>query len=133
MILEASWSDLAALWQRGDFGRVHDWLGERWNRLIQERPGGHDDRDAAFLQGLAFAALAFHFTQQRNPESARIFADDALRVLARYAPSYEGVRLEALIDAVRILRSRLEGPENEAVAAMEAAIFPRLEVAAASI
>jgi hypothetical protein len=108
------WDELATLWTRNEFGGVHDWLGARWNRLIQERPEGHADRDAAFLQGLAFAALAFHFTQSRNQDGARLLADDALRALEPYVPAYAGIALEPVLDSVRLLRSRLDGLEDEA-------------------
>lgn len=129
MISDYPWQELAELWDGHDFGAVHDWLGERWNRLIQERPAGHDDQDAAFLQGLAFAALAFHFTQHGNQDGARVIADDALRVLARYSPSYAGVRLDGLIEGVGGLRSRLEGLENDATCPIEPRAFPCLELA----
>ena len=66
------------LWNAGDFGGVHDWLGLRWNKLVQIAFTRGDDKDARFLQGLAFAALAFHFTQNRNQDGARLLADDAL-------------------------------------------------------
>lgn len=114
MMPDYRWDELARLWSENEFGAVHDWLGERWNRLVQERVDGHADRDALFLQGLAFAALAFHFTQSHNQEGARILADDALRVLPGYSPSYAGVAVAQVLDAVRSLRSRLEGVEDEA-------------------
>ncbi|MGE5096044.1 MAG: DUF309 domain-containing protein [Betaproteobacteria bacterium] len=114
MMPDYRWDELARFWSANDFGAAHDWLGERWNRLIQERGDGHEDRDARFLQGLAFAALAFHFTQSHNQEGARLLADDALRVLPGYVPRHAGVAVDPVLDAVRALRSRLEGLDDEA-------------------
>lgn len=110
-----AWEELAALWDAGDFRGVHDWLGLRWNHLIQTRPAGHEDSDARFLQGLAFAALAFHFTQDGKQDGAALMADDALRVLPGYAPAYRGVKLEPVLETLRILRPMLDGlaPEDE--------------------
>ncbi len=110
-----AWGELAALWDAGDFRGVHDWLGLRWNHLIQTRPAGHEDRDARFLQGLAFAALAFHFTQNGNQDGAAMMVDDALRVLPDYSPSYRGVEVGPVLDTLRILRPMLDGlaPEDD--------------------
>ncbi len=108
------WDELRALWSARDFGAVHDWLGERWSRLIQERPEGNADRDAAFLQGLAFAALSFHFARSKNQDGARILAEDALRVLSAYEPAHAGVALAPLLESVRELRVRLQGLDSDA-------------------
>ncbi len=117
------WKELAALWSDRDFGAVHDWLGERWSRLIQERPDGHADRDALFLQGLAFAALSFHFTRFRNQEGARVLAEDALRVLSTYEPAYSGIGLAPVLESVRALRGHLEGLDPEAECPMQPQAF----------
>lgn len=110
-----AWDELAALWDAGDFRGVHDWLGLRWNHLIQSRPAGHDDKDARFLQGLAFAALALHFTQNGNQDGAALMADDALRFLPGYAPSYRGIEVGPVLETLRVLRPMLDGlaPEDE--------------------
>ena len=110
-----AWGELAALWDTGDFGGVHDWLGLRWNHLIQTRPAGHEDHDARFLQGLAFAALAFHFTQNGKQDGAALMADDALRILPGYTPAYRGMDLEPVLQTLRLLRPMLDGlaPEDD--------------------
>lgn len=108
------WHELAAFWNAHDFGHAHDWLGERWNALIQTRPGGHDDPDARFLQGLAFAALAFHFTLNHNQEGAQLLAGDALNVLPGYRPAHLGVAVAPFLDDLHQLRPLLEGLETEA-------------------
>lgn len=108
-----AWRELAQLWNAGDFGGVHDWLGLRWSRLVQTRASGADDRDARFLQGLAFAALAFHFTQNRNQEGARLLADDALAVLPGYGAAYLGIETGPVLKSLRALRPMLENLDND--------------------
>jgi uncharacterized protein len=103
-----AWDELASLWNAGDFGAVHDWLGLRWSRLVQTHASGVDDRDARFLQGLAFAALAFHFTQNRNQDGARLLADDALAVLPEYRPAHLGVEVGLVLKSLTALRPMLE-------------------------
>lgn len=109
-----TWPDLAPLWDGNDFGRVHDWLGERWNWLIQTRPLGAEDPDARFLQGLAFAALAFHFTQNRNQEGALLLLDDALRVLPEFQPDRHGLTVGPVIASLETLRPLILDIANEA-------------------
>ncbi len=106
--------ELASLWNAGEFGGVHDWLGLRWNQLIQTRAGGVTDKDARFLQGLAFAALAFHFTQNRNQDGARLLADDALAVLQEYRPAHLGVEVGSVLKSLMVLRPMLENLDTEA-------------------
>ncbi len=99
---EFAWDELELLWNANNFGAVHDWLGERWNHLIQSRPAGHDDPDAQFLQGLAFAALAFHFTQNHNQDGAALLADDALALLPQFVPAYRGVAVAPVLETLGI-------------------------------
>jgi predicted metal-dependent hydrolase len=120
------WEELARLWDEQDFGGVHDWLGLRWNHLIQERAAGHNDRDARFLQGLAFAALAYHFTRNANQDGARLLADDALQRLAEYAPSYAGIAVEPLLAALCELRPLLEGLDTDALCPLQPFVHPQL-------
>lgn len=108
------WQELAILWDGNDFGHAHDWLGERWNKLIQTRPLGHDDPDARFLQGLAFAALAFYFTQDRNQEGALLLLDDAHRVLSDFQPEWCGLNVAPLLVSLETLRPLIVGIPNEA-------------------
>ncbi|UJS26324.1 DUF309 domain-containing protein [Thiothrix winogradskyi] len=112
--LNVFWPELAALWDAGDFGAAHDWLGERWNVLIQSRPQGHDDPDARFLQGLAYAVLAFHFTQHANQDGARLMVEDTLRVLPEFTPAWAGMETAPVIASVKVLQPLLEGLDNEA-------------------
>lgn len=121
-----AWDELAALWNAGDFGAVHDWLGLRWNQLIQTRPGGVDDTDARFLQGLAFAALAFHFTQNQNQDGARLLADDALAVLPEYGPAHMGVEVTPVLRTLNALRPLLDGLDTEADCPMRPFVFNKL-------
>lgn len=123
---EFAWDELALLWDGNNFGGVHDWLGERWNRLIQTRPGGHEDPDARFLQGLAFAALAFHFTQNRNQDGAALLTDDALRVLPSFLPAYGGVEVAPVLETLNVLRPLLNGLEPEADCPLQPFFFNKL-------
>lgn len=107
------WDELTALWHAGDFRGVHDWLNERWARSMQESPQGADDPFVQFLQGLAFAALAFHFVSERNFESAGIFTEDGLIVLSRYAPVYAGIEITPLIDALAELRDAMPASDTD--------------------
>ncbi|WP_136416000.1 DUF309 domain-containing protein [Herbaspirillum sp. ST 5-3] len=111
---EFAWDELALLWDGKNFGSVHDWLGERWNYLIQTRPDGHEDKDARFLQGLAFAALALHFTQNRNQEGAALLADDALQALSAFLPAYRGVQVTPVMETMAALRPLLDGLKHDA-------------------
>lgn len=122
-----AWWELAILWDAGDFHGVHDWLGLRWSHLIQSRPGGHADRDASFLQGLAFAALAFHFTQNQKQDGAVLMADDALAMLPGYLPAYRGLAVEPVLATLRELRPRLDGLDAEDECPMHPFVFNRLQ------
>lgn len=103
------WDELATHWNRGDMYTVHDWINERWSRIIQESSSGERDVVARFLQALAFAALAFHFAAEQNEESAGIFVEDALGVLPGFAPAYAGLRIDPIVDGLRALKDRLDG------------------------
>lgn len=127
---EFSWDgldELETLWNGNNFGAAHDWLGERWNYLIQCRPEGAADRDAQFLQGLAFAALTFHFTQNQNQEGAAMLADDALAVLPEFLPDYRGVEIAPILETVNVLRPMLVGLEPEAPCPMQPFVFSKLK------
>lgn len=98
------WDELVYFWNNNDFDLAHDWLNERWGRLVQTSPIGDRDPDARFLQGIAFAALAIHFTQNSNQEGARLLLDDALMVLNQYQPSHLGVKVEPILETLQTLR-----------------------------
>jgi hypothetical protein len=98
------WDELDHLWNENDFGAVHDWLNERWAHIVTTSPAGDKDPDARFLQGMAYAALAFYFTQDGNQESARLFIDDALMALPQYKSAHMGVRVEPVLETLHTLR-----------------------------
>lgn len=98
------WAELQYLWNEGDFGAVHDWLNERWGQLVKDRPGLDKDPDARFMQGLAFAALALHFTQTANQDGARLLLDDALMVLPQYSPMHLGIMIDPVLETLHRLR-----------------------------
>jgi hypothetical protein len=114
MLTRYDWEELAALWDGNDFRGVHDWLNVRWGELVKTRLLGPADPDTEFLQGLAFAALALHFTQNGNQEGALLMLDDALVVLAKYVPSRQGVAVEPVLETLASLRPLLVGLEPDA-------------------
>lgn len=124
---EYNWEELAFLWNSNDFGGVHDWLNERWSKLIQQRLLGHVDPEAQFLQALAFAALALYFTQNRNQEGALLMLDDALIALARYRPGFLGVRVDPIVDTLAELRPLLVGLAPEAECPMQPFVYQKFE------
>jgi len=103
------WSEFAALWNDNRLAAAHDWLNERWSRLIRNSVLGTADPEAEFLQGLAFATLTLFFTQNRNQEGARLVLDDALVVLAKFRPTFLGVRIDPIIATLEELRPLLAG------------------------
>ena len=119
------WDELAGLWNAGNFSSVHDWLGLRWSHLIQTRPGGHNDPDARFLQGLAFAALSFYFTQNRNQDGAALLADDAMDALTSFEPTYHGVEITPILETLGALRPLLNGLSPEDDCPMQPFVFNR--------
>lgn len=109
------WEAFAALWNTNDLAAAHDWLNERWARLIRNSAGGVADPEAEFLQGLAFATLALYFTQTGNQEGARLVLDDALVALARFRPVFLGVSIDPIVATLSELRPMLAalGPQDE--------------------
>jgi hypothetical protein len=105
------WDELLVLWQSGDFRSVHDWINERWACVVQESVEADSDPFARFLQGLAFAALAFHFAGEQNRESAELFVEDSLDVLSRYPSTYAGIDTTPIIDALAELRNLMPAPD----------------------
>lgn len=75
------------LFNRQEFFACHDVLEEIWSETLS------DERE--FLQGLIHAAVAlFHFSEG-NLTGARKMHDSALRYLAPYGDSQNGVDLQA--------------------------------------
>lgn len=114
------WDEFAALWDSNELQRAHDWLNSRWSRLVETRLAGCADPEARFLQGLAFAALALHFTQCRNQEGALLMLDDAVIALARFRPGFLGVQVDPIIDTLQELRPTIASLAPEA----EHPVFP---------
>lgn len=98
------WDELETHWNDNNFGAVHDWLNARWANIVKTSLTGDKDPDARFLQGLAFAALALHFTQHSDQESAKLFIDDALMVLPLYKPAHLGIMVEPVLETLHTLR-----------------------------
>ncbi|MEW5888737.1 MAG: DUF309 domain-containing protein [Pseudomonadota bacterium] len=121
------WEELAALWNANDLAAAHDWLNERWSRLVRNRPGGQADPEARFLQALAFAVLALYFTQTGNQEGARLMLDDALVALARYRPRFLGLEVEPIVATLLELQPVIAGLAPDAECPLYPFVFRKLE------
>jgi hypothetical protein len=106
---ELDWSEVAAMWDANELDDLHDWLNQRWSRLIRNSVLGTDDPEAQFLQALAFATLALYFTQHHNQEGALMMVDDALLTLTKYNPRFMGVEVEPIVATLLDLRPLLVG------------------------
>ncbi len=131
VLSELDWAELAVLWNSNDLGTLHDWLNERWARLIRDSPLGQRDPEAEFLQALAFATLALFFTQNHNQEGALLMIDDALVGLGRYRPAYLGVRIDPIYGCLQELRPLLVGLAPNAECPVWPLMLPKFEVARA--
>ena len=131
MLPHYDWEELAELWDGNDFRAVHDWLNWRWAELVKTRVLREYDPDASFLQGLAFAALALHFTQDGNQEGALMMIDDAMVFLAPYVPSHQGVAVEPVLQSLAELRPMLVGPAADAPCPMQPFVYRKFRLARA--
>jgi hypothetical protein len=127
VLADLDWEPFAALWNANELGAAHDWLNERWSRLIRNSLLGTVDPEAQFLQALAFATLAYFFTQNRNQEGARLVLDDALVALARYRPSFLGVRVDPIVAGLAELQPLLAGLAAEDECPLMPFVYPRFE------
>lgn len=132
VLSELDWTEVAQLWNSNDLGTLHDWLNQRWSRLIRDSPLGQRDPEAEFLQALAFATLALFFTQNRNQEGALLMLDDALMALGRYRPAYLGIRIEPIYGTLHELRPLLVGLAPDAECPVWPLMLPKFEMASAS-
>jgi len=121
------WGPFAALWNANDLAAAHDWLNERWSRLIRNSLLGAADPEAEFLQAIAFATMAFFFTQNRNQEGARLVLDDALVALAKYRPAFLGVRVDPIVAGLDELRPLLAGLAAEDDCPLFPFAYPKFE------
>lgn len=106
---ELDWSEVASLWDANELGELHDWLNQRWSRLIRNSVLGFADPEAEFLQALAFATLALYFTQNHNQEGALMMIDDASLALTKYSPRFMGVEVDPVVATLQELRPVLVG------------------------
>jgi hypothetical protein len=125
VLAELDWSEAAALWDSNELGALHDWLNERWSRLVRNSVLGAADPEAGFLQALAFATLALFFTQNRNQEGALLMVDDALIGLGRYRPRFMGVEIDPIHAALAELRPLLAGLAPDAECPLWPFVYPR--------
>jgi hypothetical protein len=121
------WKDVAVMWNSNDLGALHDWLNERWSRLIRNSLLGTRDPEAEFLQGLAFATLALFFTQNQNQDGALLLIDDAQMALAKYRPRFLGVNVEPILGGLQELRPLLVGLAPDADCPLYPFVYPKFE------
>jgi len=131
MLPHYDWDELAELWDGNDFRAVHDWLNWRWAELVKTRVLREYDPDASFLQGLAFAALALHFTQDGNQEGALMMIDDAMVFLAPCVPSFEGIAVEPVLQSLAELRPMLVGLPPDAPCPVQPFVYRKFRLARA--
>lgn len=127
VLSELDWSEAAALWNGNELGELHDWLNERWSRLVRNSLMGARDPEAEFLQALAFATLALFFTQNHNQEGALLMLDDALMALAKYRPRFLGVEIDPIFATLHELRPLLAGLPADAPCPMFPFVYPKFE------
>ena len=123
------WREAAAMWNDNQLGQLHDWLNERWARLIRNSLLGTKDPEAEFLQGLAYATLALFFTQNRNQEGALLMIDDATMALGKYRPAFLGVYVDPIVGALQELRPLLVGLAPEDDCPLYPFVYPKFEYA----
>lgn len=121
------WEELAHLWDSNDLAAAHDWLNERWSRLIRNSVAGQADPEAQFLQGLAYAVLALYFTQNANQEGAVMMIDDAMMSLNRFRPGFLGVRVDPIIATLEELRPLLAGLASDAECPLWPFVYHKFE------
>ncbi|OHC79599.1 MAG: DUF309 domain-containing protein [Rhodoferax sp. RIFCSPLOWO2_12_FULL_60_11] len=127
VLSELDWSEVAKLWNNNQLGQLHDWLNERWARLIRNSQLGTKDPEAELLQALAFATLALFFTQNQNQAGALLMLDDAMMALGKYRPSYMGIKIEPIYGTLQDLRPLLVGLPPDAQCPMYPFVFPKFE------
>jgi uncharacterized protein len=123
------WSAAAAMWNDNRLGELHDWLNERWARLIRNSLAGTKDPEAEFLQGLAYATLALFFTQNHNQDGALLMIDDAQMALAKFRPAFLGVHIDPILDALQELRPLLVGLAPDDDCPLYPFVYPKFQYA----
>lgn len=127
VLSELDWCEVAHMWNNNQLGQLHDWLNERWSRLIRNSPLGNKDPEAELLQALAFATLALFFTQSQNQEGALLLVDDAMMALGKYRPSYMGIKIEPIYGTLQDLRPMLVGLAPDAECPMYPFAYAKFE------
>lgn len=100
------------LFNNGEFFECHEVLEEAWT---PER-----DPRRMFLQSLIHVAVGFYHSRRGNPVGACRQLRKALRKMAPYLPSWEGVDTERLFREAQEVLERIE-------AGREVAEYPRID------
>jgi hypothetical protein len=132
VLSELDWGEVTRMWNNNQLGQLHDWLNERWARLIRNSPLGTKDPEAELLQALAFATLALFFTQSQNQEGALLLVDDAMMALGKYRPSYMGIKIEPIYGTLQDLRPMLVGLAPDAACPMYPFVYAKFETTRAA-
>ncbi|NWG30792.1 MAG: DUF309 domain-containing protein [Rhodocyclaceae bacterium] len=127
VLAHLDWSEVAAMWNGNRLEQLHDWLNERWSRLIRNSLLGTKDPEAEFLQALAYAVLALFFTQNHNQEGALLMIDDAQLTLGKYRPRFLGVHVDPILAALQELRPLLVGLAPDAECPLYPFVYPKFE------
>lgn len=127
VLSEMDWSEVAHMWNDNQLGQLHDWLNERWSRLVRNSVLGTKDPEAELLQALAFATMALFFTQNQNQEGALLMLDDAVMALGKYRPTYLGIQIEPIYATLQDLRPMLVGLAPNADCPMVPFVYPKFE------
>ena len=127
VLSQLDWKEVQVMWDSNDLGALHDWLNQRWSRLIRNSLLGTKDPEAEFLQGLAFATLALFFTQNQNQDGALLLIDDAQMALAKYRPRFLGVNVEPILGGLQELRPLLVGLAPDAECPLYPFVYPKFE------
>ena len=127
VLSQLDWKEVQIMWDSNDLGALHDWLNERWSRLIRNSLLGTKDPEAEFLQGMAFATLALFFTQNQNQEGALLLIDDAQMSLSKYSPRFLGVNVAPILGALQELRPLLAGLAPDADCPLYPFVYPKFE------
>jgi len=127
VLCDLDWREVATLWNDNELGVLHDWLNERWSRLVRNSVLGNQDPEAEFLQALAFATLALFFTQKHNQDGALLMLDDALIALGKYRPRFLGVEVDPLVGTLQELRPLLVSLAPDDPCPLYPFVYPKFE------
>ncbi len=102
MDLDATVREWVRLFNAEQYYEAHEVAEEHWHRA--------NEPEKTFLKGLIHAAVSLAHLQRGNPHGARVKGKSAAGYLAPYAPTYAGVALDELLQALTAFLAPLETP-----------------------